>query len=172
MLAIFFGVLTPPVYNNGTSSVQVWPEIVDGDAGAQTFVNPLIVHVDIVEESHSAVPEGFPEGDDELAGLTLQIGNELPPPPDPDPDPDPDPSNQLAANLNQNLRAYYELLDRYRVTAMQPIVPTEYYAYHPVGATDLSAFDSITLDAGAYEFIDCNLNTKNPLAPYFDEEEE
>ncbi len=170
-LDLRFGV--PPgyvVYNNKVSSVQVWPEIVAGDAGAQTFENPLIVNVQAMAGSHSAVPDGFPAGGNPLSGLTLQIGNEFPEP-NPNPGPDPDPADDLVANLNENLRAYYELLDRYRVTSMQPIIPTEYYAYHPISATDSSAFDRIKLDAGAYEFIDGYLNTNNPLAPYFGEEE-
>lgn len=170
-LDLRFGV--PPgyvVYDDGIiGGVQVWPEIVAGDLGAQSFVNPLLVYVDVAAGAKSAVPEGFPEGTDPLAGLTLQIGDELPPTPTPDPEEDVEVQAPYVAT--EYLRAYYELLDRYRVTAMQPIVPTEYYAYHPVGGTDLTAFDQIQLDEGAYEFIDGNLNTNNPLAPYFGEEE-
>jgi hypothetical protein len=37
--------------------------------------------------------------------------------------------------------------------------------------TDSSSFDQIKLDAGAYEFIQQNINLKKSLAPYFGEEE-
>jgi filamentous hemagglutinin family protein len=156
-------------------SVQVWPEIVNGDPGAQSFENPLMVYVDVVQGAPLAVPDGFPEGDDALAGLTLQIGNETPVPPTPPLPPTPpsdDGEEELAYNIQEGLRAYYELLDRYRMTSMQPIVPTEYYAYHPVAPTDTTGFNDIQLDADAYEFIDGNLNPNNPLAPYFGEEDE
>jgi filamentous hemagglutinin family protein len=165
----------PPGYvtyqeDNETPALQIWPEIVPPGSPATApvpLVNPLWVFVKADSSSHSAVPEGFPEGDDALAGLTLQIGNELLPAVT-----DEDGADILANNFMENLRAYYELLDQYRVTTMQPIVPTEYYAYHPIAAADSSAFDEIQLDAGAYEYIDGNLSPNSPLAPFFGEEEE
>jgi filamentous hemagglutinin family protein len=165
----------PPGYvtyqeDNETPALQIWPEIVPPGSPATApvpLVNPLWVFVKADSSSHSAVPEGFPEGDDALAGLTLQIGNELLPAIT-----DEDGAEIIANNFMENLRAYYELLDQYRVTTMQPIVPTEYYAYHPIAAADSSAFDEIQLDAGAYEYIDGNLSPNSPLAPFFGEEEE
>ena len=67
----------------------------------------------------------------------------------------------------RELRAYYEILDPHRVSFVEPLQPTTFYAYHPILKTDESAFDDITLDVGAYEFINQNINLKKSLAPYF-----
>jgi len=67
----------------------------------------------------------------------------------------------------RELRAYYEILDPHRVSFVEPLQPTTFYAYHPILKTDESAFDDITLDVGAYEFINRNINLKKSLAPYF-----
>jgi hypothetical protein len=69
-------------------------------------------------------------------------------------------------------RAYYEILDPHRVVMYFPFKPTEYFAYHPLTATDSSAFDEIALDVGFYDFIAGRINLRQPLAPYFGEEEE
>jgi len=71
----------------------------------------------------------------------------------------------------QYFRAYYELLDNYRVVFADPAQPTEYYAYHPLIPTDTAAFDNIALNADAYDFIVDRIHNKEKFAPYFGEEE-
>jgi hypothetical protein len=58
------------------------------------------------------------------------------------------------------------------VIFIEPIVPTEFFAYHPLTPTNSSAFDEISLDIEAYEFIAGRINLRRALAPYFGEEEE
>ncbi|MBU4334621.1 MAG: hypothetical protein KKD07_09295, partial [Candidatus Omnitrophica bacterium] len=70
---------------------------------------------------------------------------------------------------DDTVRVYYELTENYRIASFEPATPATYYAYHPLTTTDSSAFDDITLDAGAYEFIDGNLNLKDKMSPYFGE---
>ncbi|MFH1363390.1 MAG: hypothetical protein ABIH45_04200, partial [Candidatus Omnitrophota bacterium] len=74
---------------------------------------------------------------------------------------------QLSSVL-RDTRVYYELTSNFRVTTTTPILRgSEFYAYHPLTVTDETAFDSISLDVGAYEFIDQNINLKGSLSPYF-----
>jgi len=69
-------------------------------------------------------------------------------------------------------RAYYELLNNFRVSLAQPLKPTEFYAYHPLTATDSSAFDGIALDVGFYEFMEGRIDLKKSISSYFGEDEE
>ncbi|MFC1514586.1 filamentous hemagglutinin N-terminal domain-containing protein [Candidatus Omnitrophota bacterium] len=73
-------------------------------------------------------------------------------------------------------RVYYEILNPSDFRNFEPTTRGSgkigLYAYHPISEVDESAFDAIALDVGAYEFIDNNLNLNDPLAPYFEEEEE
>jgi hypothetical protein len=76
--------------------------------------------------------------------------------------------NQLASELARILRAYYEILNPSRVVSVDQTTPY-LYAYHPLTPTDLTAFDNIALDIGAYDFIDGNLELKKRglLNPYY-----
>ncbi|MFC1658855.1 hypothetical protein ACFL1D_05685, partial [Candidatus Omnitrophota bacterium] len=206
------------------------------------FYNPVHVCIQVIENSHSALPEGVPAD----AGLTMNIGGTTAPdfaintgdgngplgvsgaimgivrpgvtavtgvypspalyPTDPDiatlyppgyvfyedtdstccsplygpeaanignalqiwPEPlfDIDPK-YLANTIAKYFRAYYELLDGFRVVFVEPAKPTEFFSYHPLTPTDSSAFDEIALDVGAYDFIAGNIKLKKALAPYF-----
>jgi hypothetical protein len=68
---------------------------------------------------------------------------------------------------------YYEILSTIRITSADSATPF-FYGYHPLTPTDLTAFDGITLDVGAYDFIDGNLNLRdqNKLFPYYENNEE
>ena len=62
--------------------------------------------------------------------------------------------------------AIYEIMHYYReLTVINPRVPF-FYFYHPLTPTDLSAFDGINLDVGAYDFIDNYLDLKKRPAYY------
>ena len=100
----------------------------------------------------------------QVAALTLEIG----PPPSAPTD---DITALLANPLMKYLRAYYELLDGFRVVFVEPAKPTEFFGYHPLTPTDSSAFDEIVLDIDFYEFIAGNINLQKSLAPYFGVEE-
>ncbi|MFA7677429.1 MAG: hypothetical protein WCY34_04600, partial [Candidatus Omnitrophota bacterium] len=79
----------------------------------------------------------------------------------------------LANTLQKTLRIYYQVLNPVKFSSSYPgDQALTSFAYHPITETDSSAFDDITLDAGAYEFIDNNMgiNLKKNLAPYFGEE--
>jgi len=78
-------------------------------------------------------------------------------------------SNLLFIDDQKYLIAYYEILKDHRVVATMPINPTTLYFYHPLTPTDFSAFDNIKLDINAYDFIDGNLNLKDPgsLSTYY-----
>ncbi|MBU2044969.1 MAG: hypothetical protein KJ619_07080, partial [Candidatus Omnitrophica bacterium] len=78
---------------------------------------------------------------------------------------------QLSSILRDS-RIYYELTSNFRVTTTAPLRGTDFYAYHPLTVTDESAFDSINLDVGAYEFIDQNINLKGSLSPYLGGDDE
>jgi filamentous hemagglutinin family protein len=73
----------------------------------------------------------------------------------------------LASLLKKNLRAYYQLMRNFRLVFTDLAQPNQLYGYHPLTETDFSAFDAINLDAGAYDFIDNNINLKGPLSTYF-----
>jgi hypothetical protein len=73
---------------------------------------------------------------------------------------------------SKNLRAYYEILSDYRFVSNEPATPTTFYAYHPLIPVDAKVFSEIAIDAGAYDFIDNNVNLRNPLAPYFGADED
>jgi len=149
---------------------QIWPEtIADPEISSE---NPLFVVArinELSEPDYRALPEWFLESlqgtEDQVAALTLEIGSPvLPPAPEED--------GAIYNTAVRDFRAYYELLDNYRVVFADPAQPTEYYAYHPLTPTDTAAFDDIALDTGAYDFIADRINYRRPLAPYFGEEEE
>ncbi|MBN3040578.1 MAG: hypothetical protein JW867_05580, partial [Candidatus Omnitrophica bacterium] len=77
----------------------------------------------------------------------------------------------LASILRDN-RIYYEYTSQFRITTGDPITGNDYYAYHPLTQTDDSAFNDISLDFNAYEFIEEKINLKKKLAPFFGSEEE
>jgi hypothetical protein len=77
------------------------------------------------------------------------------------------PKADLGSNL-RNLRAYYEILSNFRLVSNEPATPTM-YGYHPLVVADMSAFDSITLDANAYDFIQDNIDLKKSISPYLSE---
>ncbi|RKY42550.1 MAG: hypothetical protein DRP80_06655, partial [Candidatus Omnitrophota bacterium] len=79
--------------------------------------------------------------------------------------------SQLMSALMRRFPVYYEILSPSQFLNFEPATPIGLYAYHPITETDSSAFDEITLDAGAYEFIQDNINLKKSLAPYFGTEE-
>jgi hypothetical protein len=79
------------------------------------------------------------------------------------------PDAGILASETKKLRVYYEILNPHRFVSIEPATPTTYYAYHPLTPTDSSAFDKIKLDAGAYQFIQQNINLNKPLFPYFGE---
>lgn len=136
---------------------QIWPK--NSVEGPLSFESPLQVYVEAFEGSAPAVRAGFiPQ-----AGLTLQFGS---PVPSPVPS-DGDGAFQGAGALNPTLRAYYEIMKNYRVVSFEPATPTTFFGYHPLTPTDMSAFDGIVLDAGAYEFISDSIRMKKNLAPYF-----
>ncbi len=137
---------------------QIWPETLA--VGALSFDNPLQVYVEVFEGSAPAVRAGFvPQ-----ASLTLQFGVPVPPLPVP---PEGDGAFQAAGALNPTLRNYYEILHNYRVVSFEPATPNTFFGYHPLTPTDMSAFDGITLDSGAYDFIADSIKLKKNLAPYF-----
>ncbi|MCF7908632.1 MAG: DUF2341 domain-containing protein [Candidatus Omnitrophica bacterium] len=74
---------------------------------------------------------------------------------------------QFLASILRDSRTYYELMANYRFSTVTPVRSTDFYAYHPLTVTDESGFDGISLDSGAYEFIEQNINLKGTLAPYF-----
>ena len=70
--------------------------------------------------------------------------------------------------LPRDFRIYYELSENFRVSLAQPLRATEFFAYHPLSSADFSAFDDITLDFEAYEFIEDNIDLKKKKsAPFF-----
>jgi filamentous hemagglutinin family protein len=69
--------------------------------------------------------------------------------------------------IEDGLRVYYEILSPSKFLSFEPATKIGLYAYHPLTPTDYTAFDDITLDEDAYEFIDDNIRMKGPSAPYF-----
>ncbi|MCX5708005.1 MAG: filamentous hemagglutinin N-terminal domain-containing protein [Candidatus Omnitrophica bacterium] len=154
---------------------QIWPETI---AEPVTSDNPLLVNVITCRTrgDYSALPDWFVnslpivgagdgyEGHPDLsnvAGLTLEIG------PKPQPNPIVDNFALLANPLVRDLRAYYEVMSPARFQSMVPASKTSFYAYHPLIETDMSAFDGITLDAGAYDFISDSIKSKKQISPYY-----
>jgi len=86
--------------------------------------------------------------------------SEIPPPPPP-------PEETYWEIIEKELRVYYEILDPSQFLSFEPARYIGLYAYHPITETDDEAFDDIKLDAGAYEFIENNINLNQPLGPYF-----
>ena len=78
----------------------------------------------------------------------------------------------LMSVLNKISPVYYRILSFSQFLSFEPVTPVGVYAYHPITETDFSAFDEITLDVEAYEFIQNNINLKKSLAPYFGTEKE
>lgn len=84
---------------------------------------------------------------------------ETPPPPPPD--------DELHWQAFQETRIYYEILDPSRFLVYEPAQQLGLYAYHPISSADMTAFDDIRLDSGAYEFISDNIEMKKKANPYF-----
>ncbi len=165
----------------GPQGNQIWPPQIVG-SGDHPYSNPLWVDIqvplqresvevlddmpDMDSPLYAALPDWFfPDNvaDHGLAALTLEIGPRNVPPVPPTPTPI-DPASQIINPL-KTFRAYYELLDNIRVVIFEPATPTEFFAYHPLTETDMTAFDGIGLDVGAYEFIEENINL-NQGSPY------
>ncbi len=137
---------------------QIWPKT--PAEGTLSFDNPLLAFVQVMDEGYNAaVREGFQP----QAALTLQFGA----PPITPPGPEEDGAEEFAGALDPNLRVYYELVKNYRVMSFEPATPTSFFAYHPLTPTDMSEFDSIALDADAYDFISNNIRSKKKVAPYY-----
>ncbi len=79
---------------------------------------------------------------------------------------------QFLASTLKEFKIYYELNSNFRLSTASLVNSTDFYAYHPVTETDESAFDGISLDVEAYEFIEQNINLKKKIAPYFGGEAE
>jgi hypothetical protein len=141
------GVIAGVVRPGGTAVTYVDPapgiDIAEGSGppGGPAYGPPGYVFYDDI----FVTPPGF-----------LQIWPAIPSPPIPDI------STFMATPLNKYLRAYYEILKMHRVVFSLPFTPTLLYFYHPLSLMDFSAFDGIALDIGAYDFIDGNLNFKDP----------
>jgi len=103
-------------------------------------------------------------GEEIVSGPPAHIGpfifSDIPPPP-------PDPEDPTYWEQLQEFRVYYEILDPSQFLAFEPAQKIGLYAYHPLSSADLSAFDNIRLDAGAYDFIDDNLEMKKKANQYF-----
>ncbi len=149
------------VANSGPK--QVWPET-PVVAPAPDNINPLKVHIDVLPDSHPAVPLWL---EALVAGLTLQIGSLSPQPPQPQPPLDAWVARFLEP-LGKNFRAYYEVLKNFRVVSFDPLNPTNFYAYHPLVEADTGAFDGINLDQDAYQYIDGKLNYSGNVSPYLE----
>jgi hypothetical protein len=67
---------------------------------------------------------------------------------------------------SRNFRAFFEILNIFRVVSNEPVTPTTFFGYHPLIHADLTAFDNLGLDIGAYDFISDNIKMKRPLSPY------
>ena len=72
----------------------------------------------------------------------------------------------LANSENIVVRPSVRDMKVYQVTT-PPSVTGPIYFYHPLTPTDLSAFDDIKLDAGAYEFIENSLSLKTHVSSYY-----
>ncbi len=68
---------------------------------------------------------------------------------------------QTFENMIDELRVYYEILEPSQFVSVEPAQKIGLYAYHPITETDASAFDDLTLDVGAYEFIEEQLRKKD-----------
>jgi hypothetical protein len=129
-------------YSTGSGAAkQIYP----ADAAPAPLVasNPIKVKIKDVDATRAAVRDGFVP----VAGLTLQFGS-------PVNNPLPDATNLLVGGFYQHLRAYYEILEQFRVSSFLPATPTTTFGYHPLTPTDTSAFDGINLDEGFYQFLD------------------
>ncbi|MFA5101209.1 MAG: hypothetical protein WC547_10030, partial [Candidatus Omnitrophota bacterium] len=62
---------------------------------------------------------------------------------------------------------YYEILSLHRFVSNEPATPATFFRYHPLTPTNMAAFDDMTLDIGAYDFISDNIKPKKPLSPYY-----
>jgi len=135
--------------------------------------------LDYPEVDYSPCRDGScPEGELELESTFTQLRREvcntvaspavhanfifdsdIPPPPDDEP---------VFFQALQELRIYYEILDPSQFLVYEPAQQLGLYAYHPLTSADLTAFDDIKLDAGAYDFISENIEMKKKKAnPYF-----
>ncbi|MBN2120680.1 MAG: hypothetical protein JW734_06465, partial [Candidatus Omnitrophica bacterium] len=80
----------------------------------------------------------------------------------------------IIASSLKGLKGYYETLGNSLFLNFEPVqgAPLGIYAYHPLNGVDFSAFDSINLDAGAYDFIENMIKLKKILSPFFSKLEE
>jgi len=71
-------------------------------------------------------------------------------------------------SIDPKVRSIYS--SNFRTISVDRVMPTGVFFYHPLTPSDSSAFDGITLDAGAYDFIDGMLGLKGGVsfAPYYD----
>jgi hypothetical protein len=92
------------------------------------------------------------------------LKTDVPPPPPPPPPPPED--DTFFQSLTED-RVYYEILEPSQYLSYEPAQAIGLYAYHPLSSADLSAFDEIQLDAGAYEFISDNIEMKKKADPYY-----
>jgi hypothetical protein len=76
---------------------------------------------------------------------------------------------ELLSRKFENLHAGN--LQNFRLVSIDTNRPL-FYFYHPLTPTDSSAFDNITLDAGAYEFIENLLQLRGSAPGYFGIEED
>jgi hypothetical protein len=67
-------------------------------------------------------------------------------------------TNDLGALLNF-YKVYYEILSPSQFLSFEPALKVGLYAYHPLTVTD-NKTEGITLDVGAYEFIENNIKLK------------
>jgi filamentous hemagglutinin family protein len=161
------------LYQDSGDRIQIYPDPAITPFSLTNPVNPLQVNIQRLAGSKSAAPvrdatDSVPAFSP-VAGLTLNYNTVyVPPAPPVKPSgPDLNPSSQLYAPLVKNYRAYYEILSGHRFNNVEPATPTTFFGYRPLTPTNMSAFDDLNLDIGAYDFISDNIKTKKPLSPYY-----
>jgi hypothetical protein len=143
--------------------IQIYPDPAVTPFVFGSSVNPLDVNIQLVAGAKSAAPErGGDNPFTAVAGLTLNYNTVYVAPV-----PELDASSQLTGALAKNLRAYYEILSVHRFVSNEPATPSTFFGYHPLTPTNMSAFDDMNLDIGAYDFISDNIKPKKPLSPYY-----
>ncbi|NTV29065.1 MAG: filamentous hemagglutinin N-terminal domain-containing protein [Candidatus Omnitrophica bacterium] len=155
------GLPSHPVYfqntaDEGSSARAIWP-----NAGSiDSMENPLKVNIHADPAKPSALPLNFIPLVGGATGLTLQIGGTRQ---------DNSPVGQMVNPLFKSYRAYYEILNSFRLVSSEPIHPTTFFAYHPLSEADTGAFDGTNLDPNAYEFIDGQLNYTGDMDAYLED---
>ena len=132
----------------------IWPTL-----GSRSMDNPLKVDIQLIPGAPSVIPPTAVPAFGGEVGLMLQLGD-LGGQGD---------NGQLVYVMNNNYRKYYEILSAFRLNSVDPATPAGFYAYHPLSDADTSAMDEGSLDAGAYDFIDGNLNYDGDYNPFYDE---